>query len=58
MSRTRWALILLASIGALLALLLLLIPRRPAPEAGRRGKGAGTLEAPYPVPEKEPLPPG
>jgi len=58
MSRTRWALILLASIGALLALLLLVIPRRPAPEAGRGGEGAETHAAPYPVPEKEPLPPG
>jgi polysaccharide deacetylase 2 family uncharacterized protein YibQ len=58
MSRTRWALILLASIGALLAVLLLVIPRRPAPEAGRGGEGAETRAAPYPVPEKEPLPTG
>ncbi len=33
MSKTRWALLLLLSIGALLAFLLVLFPRRPAREA-------------------------
>ncbi len=47
MSKTRWALLLLLSIGALLAFLLVLLPRRPAPRAG---------EYVVPVPEKEPLP--
>lgn len=47
MSKTRWALLLLLSIAALLAFLLVLIPRRPAPRAG---------EYVVPVPEKEPLP--
>jgi polysaccharide deacetylase 2 family uncharacterized protein YibQ len=69
MSKTRWALLLLLSIGALLAFLLVLFPRPPreaasateaagaaqAEAAGRAepGRGAG---AAYPVPEKEPLP--
>jgi polysaccharide deacetylase 2 family uncharacterized protein YibQ len=54
MSRTRWALILLASIGALLALLLLVIPRRAARDTAA-GEAAQAREVPYPVPEKEPL---
>jgi len=38
MSKTRGALLLLASIGVLLAILLLAVPRRPARGAGRRGR--------------------
>jgi polysaccharide deacetylase 2 family uncharacterized protein YibQ len=53
MSKTRWALLLLACIGALLAFLLVLLPRRPAGEtASAREAHAYTV----PVPEKEPLP--
>jgi hypothetical protein len=53
MSKTRWALLLLACIGVLLAFLLALLPRRPAQRAGRR---AAAGEYMVPVPEKEPLP--
>jgi polysaccharide deacetylase 2 family uncharacterized protein YibQ len=47
MSKTRWALLLLASIGVLLAFLLVLFPRHD--ESGP--------EYVRPVPEKEPVPP-
>jgi hypothetical protein len=59
MSKTRWAVVLLMAIAALLAVLLGIIPRRPeggsAPAreslpSGGNGRGG---EAPYPVPEKE-----
>ena len=61
MSNTRWALLLLVSIGALLAFLLVLFPRRPVREAASAPETAPAREeaAPeyvYPVPEKEPLP--
>jgi len=61
MSKTRWALLLLVSIGALLAFLLVLFPRRPVREAASAPETAPAREeaAPeyvYPVPEKEPLP--
>jgi len=53
MSKTRWALLLLVSIGALLAFLLVLLPRRPAPRVAPAGEAPGYV---VPVPEKEPLP--
>jgi len=57
MSKIRWALILLGSIAALLALLLLLIPRRSSPPGDLGApRGQESREYPYPVPEKEPLP--
>jgi polysaccharide deacetylase 2 family uncharacterized protein YibQ len=63
MSKTRWALLLLASIGALLAFLLVLFPRPAARPPAGGGVTAGATEAQgeasafvYPVPEKEPLP--
>jgi polysaccharide deacetylase 2 family uncharacterized protein YibQ len=70
MPKTRWALLLLASIGVLLAALLVLFPRPPAEEgvsaragvqaAERGGTPAEAPESPeyvLPVPEKEPVPP-
>ncbi len=53
MSKTRWALLLLASIGALLAFLLVLFPRPPADEsAAARAAEGGTAPREAAIPRE------
>jgi polysaccharide deacetylase 2 family uncharacterized protein YibQ len=52
MSKTRWALLLLLAIGALLAFLLVLFPRRPVAETGSARESTSSLQ-PGPAPQGE-----